>query len=135
GGGAPPREGRSHLGPGVDGCAFRLTTSGDDTPSTGDDAEAPVGRVQWNRAVCAADDDILDPCAVAPGEVDAGFDAERHPLPERLRVALDQVRVLVGLEDYYVARPMDECLAVPAGRDDVAGRLVDRFAGDPRPND
>src|SRR5664280_1198170 len=54
----------------------------------GDDQEVAVQLVEDDRAVLAADHDVLDPGPVAPGEVDPRLDRERHPDPELLRVGM-----------------------------------------------
>ena len=54
------------------------------------------------------------------------------PGPERDVVARDDVRVLVALEADPVPGPVEERLAVALGLDRLAGRGVDRAAGDAR---
>ena len=76
--------------------------------------------------VVAAHDDVLDPGAVPPLEVDARLDAERHARRERLGVARDQVRLLVPFEADAMPGPVDEPLAVARAVDDAARDRVDR---------
>src|SRR3954452_11595548 len=80
--------------------------------SAADDAQLAGLVVEDDRAVRAADDDVLDPGAVAPREVDPGLDAEGHPGLERLAVAGDEVRLLMALEPDSVTRPVEEVLLV-----------------------
>ena len=87
-----------------------------------------------DRAVGAAHDDVLDAGAVLADEVDPGFDREGHPLPQRLAVAGDDVRLLVALEPDPVTGPMEERVAVALGLDRIAGGGVDGLGGDPGPD-
>ena len=56
----------------------------------------------------------------SPGEVDAGLDGEAHPGHQRLLLALDHVRRLVGGGADAVAGAVDELLAVAGVRDHLA---------------
>src|SRR4051812_41653621 len=92
-----------------------------------DDPQLPGLVVQDDRAGRTADDDVLDPGAVASRHVDPRLDAEGHPRRERLAVARDEVWVLVTLQPDPMAGPVEELLAVALAIDDVTGRPVDRL--------
>ena len=70
----------------------------------------------------------------SPGEVDAGLDREAHPGDERLLLALDHVRRLVGGDADAVAGAVDELLAVPRVGDHRASGPVDLLAGHAGPD-
>ena len=65
-------------------------------------------------------------------EVDPGLDRERHPFPERLAVAGDDVRVLVALEADPVPGPVEERLPEALRLDRVARGGIDRLGRDAR---
>src|SRR3954454_22355674 len=98
--------------------------------SAPDDEQVSRGQVENVRTVLATHDDVLDPGAVPPLDVDPGLDAERHPDPERLRVPGHDVRVLVALEPDPVPRAMEEARSVAGLADRVARRGIDRLARD-----
>src|SRR6476620_11817467 len=89
-----------------------------------DDVQPARGLIEHDRAVVAADRDVLDPGAVLAGQVEAGLDAERHAGPQRQLVPGHEVRILVALEADAVSRPMEEALAVAFGLDRSARRGV-----------
>ena len=76
--------------------------------------------VEHVRTVGATHDDVLDARAVLAVEIDARLDAERVPDGQRLVVALDEIRVLAGVQPDAVTRPMDEALPVALGGDAFA---------------
>ena len=65
--------------------------------------------IRWSRL--GADHDVLDARAVR-ARVDARLDGEGHARLERMRVALDDVGILVGLQADAVAGAVDEPVAV-----------------------
>ena len=91
-----------------------------------DDSRSRGASLRTIGPVLAADHDVLDPRAVPALEVDAGLHAERHPRRQRLRVARDEVGLLVALEPDPVARPVEELRAVARRVDDPARDGVDR---------
>src|SRR6478609_470150 len=77
-----------------------------------DDVQLARRFVERDRAVRAADHDVLDPGAVFADEVDPGLDREGHPLAKRLPVAGDDVGVLVAFEADAVTGPVEEGVAI-----------------------
>src|SRR6188472_2765734 len=68
-----------------------------------DDVQVARRFVERDRAIRAADHDVLDAGPVLAHEVDPGLDREGHPFAERLAVAGDDVGVLVAFETDPVA--------------------------------
>src|SRR6266540_1269218 len=73
-----------------------------------DDPQVERRLIERIRASGAAEDDVLETHTPATLDVDAGLNAERHAGAERLRVARDQVGLLMHLEPDAMARSMDE---------------------------
>ena len=96
--------------------------------------QGAVGVVEPASAVLGDGDDVLDPDAELSGQVDAGLDREAHARHQRLLLALDHVRRLVGGDADAVAGPVDELLAVPGLGDQPARGPVDLLAGDAGPD-
>src|SRR4051812_42808287 len=93
-----------------------------------DDVQLPGGVVQASSALVGDGDDVLDADAEIAGEVDPGLDREAHARNERLLLALDHVRRLVGGDADAVAGPVDELFAVARIGDDLTGGPVDVLA-------
>src|SRR5690348_5278829 len=94
-----------------------------------DDPQAMVGVVEAAAAVGGDRDDVLDAYAELAGQVDARLDGEAHARDQRLLLAGDHVRRLVGGHADAVAGAVDEVLAVTGLADHLAGHPVDLLAG------
>jgi len=92
---------------------------------------AAVGVVQ-PLTVLGDDDEVLDPTAEPPVEVDPRLHREHHPRLQFPVVAGHDVRLLVDVEPDPVAGAVEERVAVPGVLDDIAGGPIDRLGGDAR---
>src|SRR3954454_6238074 len=121
------RRNRAAVGPSAEGAAAPVS-------SATDDQQVARHLVERIAAFGSAHDDVLDARAVPTLDVDAGLDAERVALFERLVVARDHVRILVALEADPVPGAMDEQLAHARICDHAARCGVDLLALDAGPN-
>src|SRR5262249_34804920 len=94
-----------------------------------DDGEVALRLVQPLGPVRRRDHDVLEPEPEAPGEVDAGLDAERVARLERRPIAGHDVRLLVGLDADAVAGAVDEPVAQAGTGDDAPRRRVHLLTG------
>ena len=87
---------------------------------------------QVSVAVAGDHDQVLDPDAELPGQVDAGLDRDDVALRELVLGGGREPRPLVDLEAHAVAEPVAEVVAVPGLRDDLPGDGIDLLAARPR---
>ena len=76
-------------------------------------------------AIPGDDDVILDPHAALSGDVNAGFDGEYHPFPERLFVGGAHGGKFMDLQAQAVTDAVGEPVPVSGGGDHLPGGLVD----------
>ena len=88
----------------------------------------PFGAVGGDRH------DVLNAHAVLSRQVDAGLDAEGHPLVEDGAIAFHEVGIFVAIEADAVAGAVQEGGPIPRCGDVPAGDRIDLLCGDPRPH-
>ena len=116
--------------------ALRLRRGSERSPSRGgrlaDQGEALVEAAEVAVPVLADDDQVLDPDAELPGQVDARLDGDDVAGPQLVLGARRQPRALVHLQPDAVAEPVPEALAVARRLDQLARDGVGVAAGEAR---